>query len=476
MNAGMYNLLSLGLIVGIVWGIRLMSSPRTAVRGNLLGAGCVLGGILLTLATHDLFRDGLVWGALAAGAAGGGWLGLRVTMIRMPQLVALLNGLGGAASAAAALVVLAAKPETLNLATRFTGALAVTVGSLTLSGSLVAAGKLDRRIRQTPIHLHRHSAISVALLSLCVLLILWLALTETRSAIPAAAAACGVALAFGIVFAIRIGGADMPISISLLNSLSGVGGALAGFAVRDPLLVAAGAVVGASGLILTELMCRAANRTLAEVITGRTTIQAGTVDVPQEPAAPPGTAPGARLARKAEPYEAACNVLRKARTVLIVPGYGMAAAGAQHEVKRLADALERRGTDVRFAVHPLAGRMPGHMHVLLAEVDVPYDKLHDLNQINDEFRHTDAVVVVGANDVVNPAANTAPNTPIYGMPILRVAEAESVIICNQDTAPGYSGVPNPLYQMDHVILCLGDAVQTVSELAARFIDVADRQA
>jgi len=406
------------------------------------------------------------------GAAGGYYLGVRVTMIRMPQLVALLNGFGGAASAAAALVVLAARPETLSMAIRFTAALAVAVGSLTLSGSLVAAGKLDRRISQLPIHLRRHSAISVSLLLLCAVLVLLSALLETRAATPLTAIASGVALVFGVVFAIRIGGADMPISISLLNSLSGVAGALTGFAVQDPLLVAAGAIVGASGLILTEIMCRAANRTLLQVITGRTTTPTSVASVSAVAPACAETDSAPVDTQTSDPYDDACDVLRDADTVLIVPGYGMAIAGAQHEVKRLSDALERRGKEIRFAVHPLAGRMPGHMHVLLAEVEVPYEKLRDLNQINDEFRQTDAVVIVGANDVVNPAANTAPNTPIYGMPILRVVEAKRVIICNQDTAPGYSGVPNPLYQMDHVILCLGDAVRTVGELVARLGDAA----
>ena len=267
------------------------------------------------------------------------------------------------------------------------------------------------------------------------------------------------AFGFGVLFTIRIGGADMPITISLLNSLSGLAASIAGFALRNPLLVVAGAIVGAAGLVLTQHMCRAMNRSLLNVLTGRTT--AG----PQAPVE--AGAQGAPAARtdEARPAPSVAVTLAQAHTVVIVPGYGMALSQAQRQVKDLSDELEARGKEVRFAIHPVAGRMPGHMNVLLAEVDVPYNKLCEMDAINPEFEQTDLVVVVGANDVINPAAATAVGTPIYGMPILHVTDAKRIIICNKDTQPGYAGVDNPLYTHDNVTLLLGDAKETVARLA-----------
>jgi NAD(P) transhydrogenase subunit beta len=252
----------------------------------------------------------------------------------------------------------------------------------------------------------------------------------------------------------------MPITISLLNSLSGLAASVCGFAVGDVLLIAVGAVVGASGLILTRIMCRAMNRSLADILTGMTSVAQDTRSEIITPSAEKGKA----FASEEETFAAIANILAEARSVIVVPGYGMALAQAQNRVKELYDLLEQKGVSVKFAIHPVAGRMPGHMNVLLAEVDVPYEKLFELDDINPEFSSTDAVLVVGACDVVNPMAITAEGTPIYGMPILHVHEAKHVIVCNLDEKPGYSGVQNPLYEKEHVILAFGNAEETIGHI------------
>jgi NAD(P) transhydrogenase subunit beta len=269
-----------------------------------------------------------------------------------------------------------------------------------------------------------------------------------------------ISLLLGVVFIMRIGGADMPVTISLLNSLSGVAGAIAGFAIYNPILVAVGAIVGAAGLILTRVMCRAMNRSLMEIITGKTTmVNTKQIDPETILLEKKDEQKNTKLQKKNN--EA---IIKEAKKLIIVPGYGMALAQAQHLVKELAKKLEEQGKEVKFAIHPVAGRMPGHMNVLLAEADVDYEQLYELEAINPQFIETDLVIVVGANDVVNPAAITAVGTPIYGMPILRVDEAKYIFICNKDTQPGYSGVDNLLYQKENVSLLLGDAAQTIKQI------------
>ena len=253
----------------------------------------------------------------------------------------------------------------------------------------------------------------------------------------------------------------MPITISLLNSLSGVAGGIAGIAVGDPLLVAIGGVVGASGLLLTQIMCRAMNRSLVSILIGSTAkkpVAAKIESVKEEKTDEV----------KEEPKVSVSEILSQAKKVMIVPGYGMALAQAQSTVKALADKLESKGAEVKFAIHPVAGRMPGHMNVLLCEVDVPYDKLYEMDAINGEFAESDVTIIIGANDVVNPAANTAEGTPIYGMPVLDAAASKNVIVCNFDTNPGYAGVPNPLYEKENTIMMLGDAKETVSQIIQSF--------
>ena len=456
-------LLSLLVMVGIA----LMSKVRYASLGNSLSALAILAGIVFTLLTKEnngtpIITAWSLYPSLAIGALIGGLFATRVKMIQMPQLVALLNGLGGGASALVGILSVAGIGERLAATafSNFTGYLAIGIGLITLVGSLVAAGKLHRLLPQKPQVWAFHSM--ATLLSLVVMAILILIGTFSQyEGMPVFWLIAGVAIfssLFGLYFSIRVGGADMPITISLLNSLSGVAGAIAGMAIGDVLLVAVGGIVGASGLLLTQIMCRAMNRSLLSILLG-TKKKVAAPAPPSVATASPAAAP--KIEVKKTPGE----VLSAAKRVIIVPGYGMALAQAQHEVKQLADALRKGGAEVRFAIHPVAGRMPGHMNVLLAEADVPYDDLFEMEAINDDFAKVDAAIVIGANDVLNPAARNAEGTPIYGMPVLNVDQAPYVVICNYDLKPGYAGVENPLYTREEgVALLTGDAKETVSAL------------
>ena len=456
-------LLSLLVMVGIA----LMSKVRYASLGNSLSALAILAGIVFTLLTKEnngtpIITAWTLYPSLAIGALIGGLFATRVKMIQMPQLVALLNGLGGGASALVGILSVAGIGERLAATafSNFTGYLAIGIGLITLVGSLVAAGKLHRLLPQKPQVWAFHSMATV--LSLVVMAILILIGTFSQyEGMPVFWLIAGVAIfssLFGLYFSIRVGGADMPITISLLSSLSGVAGAIAGMAIGDVLLVAVGGIVGASGLLLTQIMCRAMNRSLLSILLG--TKKKVAAPAPSSVAtASPAAAP------KVEVKKTPGVVLSTAKRVIIVPGYGMALAQAQHEVKQLADALRKGGAEVRFAIHPVAGRMPGHMNVLLAEANVPYDDLFEMEAINDDFAKVDAAIVIGANDVLNPAARNAEGTPIYGMPVLNVDQAPYVVICNYDLKPGYAGVENPLYTREEgVALLTGDAKETVSAL------------
>ena len=456
-------LLSLLVMVGIA----LMSKVRYASLGNSLSALSILAGIVFTLLTKEnngtpIITAWTLYPSLAIGALIGGLFATRVKMIQMPQLVALLNGLGGGASALVGILSVAGIGERLAATafSNFTGYLAIGIGLITLVGSLVAAGKLHRLLPQKPQVWAFHSMATV--LSLVVMAILILIGTFSQyEGMPVFWLIAGVAIfssLFGLYFSIRVGGADMPITISLLNSLSGVAGAIAGMAIGDVLLVAVGGIVGASGLLLTQIMCRAMNRSLLSILLG-------TKKKVAAPAPSSVTTASPAAAPKIEVKKTPGEVLSTAKRVIIVPGYGMALAQAQHEVKQLADALRKGGAEVRFAIHPVAGRMPGHMNVLLAEANVPYDDLFEMEAINDDFAKVDAAIVIGANDVLNPAARNAEGTPIYGMPVLNVDQAPYVVICNYDLKPGYAGVENPLYTREEgVALLTGDAKETVSAL------------
>ncbi len=452
------TILYLIVAAAILGGIRLLSSPRYARWGNVVAAVAVLAAIILVMVQHQLLTVGSVLIALAIGSAVGAALAIQVKMIQMPQLVALLNGCGGAASALIALAE-ASGPSatgTVQVATFGVTGLAVAVGSFTLSGSLVAAGKLHGVLNEQAVMLPRHSWLTVAIIGILVLY--W--------AVGAAFQAGGLwlyslmllpfALALGVVVTIRIGGADMPVVITFLNAASGLAASFCGFVTQNALLVAGGAMVGASGILLSHKMCRAMNRSLLTVFLGF--VKSSSDD-----------ASGGEVQRgtgldKADASELSIERLKNAKEVIIVPGYGMAVSQAQFKVWELAQALESRGARVRFAIHPVAGRMPGHMNVLLAEAGVPYEKLMEMDAINEDFSTTDVGLVIGACDVVNPAANTASGTPISGMPVLKVYEARQVVICKRTRKPGYSGVENPLFYDDEVLFLPGDATEMLERL------------
>lgn len=437
----------------MLYGIKLMSSPKTAPLGNALGAGAMLAAVIVTLVAEGIVSTPVIWAGLAAGTALGYVVASKVLMIQMPQMVALLNGLGGGASALVGLII-AFQGETSGSFAAFTTSLTILVGGLTFSGSAVAAGKLHGVIKQRPVELPYHSTI-VTITALLAGVTLLLA-----GSIWAAVLQLVIALVIGVLLTVRVGGADMPITISLLNSFSGFAGAVAGFPLQNPLLVAVGGIVGASGFILTEIMCRAMNRSLISILTGRTTVKTS----------PRSVGPVAVEPQAKDTEEQVTSVhtwqehLTKAKRVVIIPGYGMALAQAQLQVKELVDLLEEAGREVLIGIHPVAGRMPGHMNVLLAEVDVPYDHLYELEEINRALPETDLAIVIGANDVVNPAAMAEPDTPIYGMPIIRADRAKHVLVMNYDTKPGYAGVPNSLYDQSNVTLLLGDAQESLKKV------------
>ena len=445
-----YYLLSGVCVALVLLGINLMSKVKLSVTGNALSAIAMVSAMAVTVFRYGIFSPVTLYVALIIGAVIGIIGAIKVKMIAMPQTIALLNGLGGAASALVAVVT--AITGAASAFEAATAGLALAVGAVTLTGSLIAAAKLARLMDARPKKLPGHNAIlaALAVASLAGIVLQtaaggsWAVLTGIST------------LVLGVVFVIRVGGADMPITISLLNSLSGVAGGIAGMAISDPMLVIIGGIVGASGLLLTQDMCKAMNRKLVTILSGNTTVAA--------PAAPVEAAPEPVPAAAKLTLEDVAAKLQNAKKVIIVPGYGMALSQAQEDVGALAAALEKRGAEVKFAIHPVAGRMPGHMSVLLCEADIDYDKLFMMEDINEEFASCDVAIVIGANDVTNPAANTAEGTPIYGMPVLSVEDAPAVVFCNFDTKPGYAGVPNPLYEADNVLMLLGDAKGSVRQL------------
>jgi NAD(P) transhydrogenase subunit beta len=456
----------LSIIALLVIGIAQFRTPRGARRGNGTAAVALLLAMGLVLYRNAVTEPVLLAAGLAVGAVVGAAVAARVTMIQIPAMVAFQHGAGGVAACAIAYVELTRGAAPVSLVAEASGFLGLAIGAATFSGSMLASGKLAGRLKQTPTVLPRHNVVLLALLAAIGALgaFAWMS-----SGPVLALALSGVLIAsalLGVVFAVRIGGADMPVLISFLNATAGLAAAFCGLVIQNRLLIACGATVAASGSILTAVMCRAMNRPFVKVLAG------GKHDVPaenREAATDAGGLAGEARARPershAELMDEAKSVLRAARRVVIIPGYGMALAGAQHHVASLAERLEALGKDVDFAVHPVAGRMPGHMHVLLAEASVDYGKLKDLVEVNGSFAATDAALVVGACDVVNPAAIRVADTPISGMPILKAHEAKNVIVCNLDRRPGYSGVENPLYDEPATLMLLGDASITVAELA-----------
>ena len=402
----LYVVIQAVVAAAILWGIRWMNSPETAVRGNRLASSAMLAAIVLVLWHNGLFSASampLLLISMAAGALAGALLAIRVTMLQIPQMVALFNGLGGGASMLTAFIVISGNAELPFLMDRVTGGLALGIGGMTLSGSLVAAAKLHRVLPQQPIRLPG----SRGLVPVLAVIFLLIVLTGLGFALAGntgwALMAMALALVFGALVALPVGGADMPITISLLNSLSGLAASICGFVVDELLLVAVGAIVGAAGLILTRVMCAAMNRSLWQVLAGSTV-------APPEPAEAPAAEETGETAPAGEEKPSAADpvaLVLDAKNFIIIPGYGMALGEAEGQVRDLFELLEDQGKEVKFAIHPVAGRMPGHMTVLLAEVDIPYDKMLQLQDINPEFPETDVALIVGACDVVNTAAMSA---------------------------------------------------------------------
>jgi NAD(P) transhydrogenase subunit beta len=437
----MTELLYLSAAVLFILGLKQLSSPRTARRGNMLASVGMLIAIVVTLAN----MEDIGWGPILAGMLVGGGFGavlaLRIKMTSMPELVAAFNGFGGIASV---LVALAEIERTNSLFDNETGVvvvLSLAIGSITFSGSFVAFGKLNGSLPGKPILLPGGQVVNALLAAAVVGFGFWAVSAGEAVAFWIVVA---IALVLGVLAVIPIGGADMPVVISLLNSFSGVAAAMAGFVISNSALIIGGALVGAAGLILTLQMGEAMNRTIANVLfSGFGAVTGGPVTTSDKPV------------KSATPDDVAI-ALAYAQNVIVVPGYGLAVAQAQHAVRDLATLLEERDVNVDYSIHPVAGRMPGHMNVLLAEADVPYDQLLDLDQSNPRFPQTDVVLVIGANDVVNPSARDDETSPIYGMPILEVDNAQTVVVIKRSLSPGFAGIDNPLFYLDGTMMLFGD--------------------
>ena len=470
-----YTIVFLAWLAGaaaFVLGLHLMNSPATARNGNRLSATGMAVAVLTTL-VYLLTRDTDRLGALGLGiivvgfAIGGGagfYMARTVKMTAMPQLVSLFNAVGGGAAALVAIddyVRIVGTPEASFSATVFV-VLGAVIGSITFSGSLIAGGKLQGLIDGKPI-IFPGTRILTAILAVVVVvgfvaLLLGAAGTISLSSLVSILLLAGIvvcALIFGITMVLPIGGADMPVVISLLNSFTGTAAAMAGFVINNPVLIIAGALVGASGGILTKLMADAMNRSIANIMVGGFGGGEGTQTAT-------GAGAGGSV-REISPDDAAIQ-LAYAQKVIIVPGYGLAVAQAQHAVRELAELLESRGVEVSYAIHPVAGRMPGHMNVLLAEANVPYPQLKEMEEINPEFSRTDVALVVGANDVTNPAARSNPSSPIYGMPILDVDQARSIIVIKRSMGRGYAGIDNELYTDPKTGMLFADAKDGLTQL------------
>jgi H+-translocating NAD(P) transhydrogenase subunit beta len=430
-------------IVLFILALRWLSSPATARHGVLAGEFGAALAVIATLCHYEIIDYQWIIVALVVGAILGVPLGL-VPMTAVPQRTALSHAFG---ALAAAMIGTAEYYVRIPHVTKFEMveiALEVIIGSLTFTGSLIAAGKLQEVLPQRPITYRGQNFVSLSALGAAILIAIWLMFhPESARLFPVMVA---ISLLFGVMLVTPIGGADMPTVISLLNSYAGLSAALLGFVLNNKVLVVAGALDGSSGFILSVIMCKAMNRSFTNVMFGAF----GQVQ------ASAAAAKEARTVRSATAEEAAA-ILGAANTVVIAPGYGMAVAQAQHKVRELFDVLTKRGVDVKFAIHPVAGRMPGHMNVLLAEADIPYDRLMDMDTINPEFPQTDVALVIGANDVTNPAAHNDPSSPIYGMPILEVDKARTVMVIKRSMSPGFAGIDNDLYYLDKTLMLFGDA-------------------
>jgi NAD(P) transhydrogenase subunit beta len=444
--------------VCFILGLKRLGSPATAPAGNRLSACGMVLAILITLVRGDI----LTWTEIAIGMVFGStvglWMARSVKMTSMPQMVALLNGFGGAAS----LLVGGAEFLKAELAgqviprdTGVTIQLSILIGAVTVSGSLIAWAKLQEVMSGRAITFPLQKVVNAILFLAIVGLGIYQVTTPDAHLAPFYAAV-GLSLLLGVLLVIPIGGADMPVVVSLLNSYSGIAAAMTGFVIGNDVLIIAGALVGSSGIILSNIMCKAMNRSLTNVLFGAFGAQ-GAIGA--------GKSAEGLTVRSVSPEDAAVQ-LAYARNVIVVPGYGLAVAQAQHVVRELAELIEKNGGTVKYAIHPVAGRMPGHMNVLLAEANVSYDRLYDMDQINEQFPEADVALVIGANDVVNPAARTDTGSPIYGMPILDADKAKAIIVMKRGMNPGFAGIENELFYHPRTAMLFGDAKGSLTRLVA----------
>lgn len=436
-----------------IYGLKLLGHPGTARRGNQLSAIGMLVAVVFTLIDQNILSYGWIIFGILVGSAIGTYAARTIEMTSMPEMVALFNGFGGIASLMVGWAALS-EPE-LNSFILITIFLSILIGGVTFTGSLVAWGKLSEKIAGQPIQFSGQRIVNSALLAAIVLCgIMFVNYPDTSFWLYLAIL---LSIALGILAVIPIGGADMPVVISLLNSYSGLAACAAGFAINNNILIVAGSLVGASGIILTNIMCKAMNRSLANVLFS---------------GFGSGKSEAMVIEGEVKPLSAgdAYYVLEAATSVAVIPGYGMAVAQAQHAVKELQELLEENGCEVVYGIHPVAGRMPGHMNVLLAEADVPYDLLLEMDEINPRMETVDVAIVIGANDVVNPAAREMEGSPIYGMPIINVDHARTVFVLKRSMASGFAGIDNPLFFKENTRMIFGDAKETINHLIREFGD------
>ena len=457
MNTTLNVLVQLSYVLAsalFIFGLKMMSHPRTAVRGNLLGSLGMFVAIVATLIGVVRFEYILL--GVLVGSVAGAWMALKVPMTAMPQMVGLLNGFGGGASVLVAGAELlrgeagGINPYVILIATAASG----IIGAVTFWGSLVAYGKLQElKMFKKPVSLRGQQTINVLLLIVSLALSAWLVVAEPGLAPWIYLAIVVITSVLGVFLVNPIGGADMPVVIALLNSYSGLAACATGFVINNSVLIIAGSLVGASGIILSNIMCKAMNRSLTNVLFG--VMEAGSLA---------GSADEFYAAVRSTTADDIAMLLDGAQRVVFVPGYGMAVAQAQHAVRDLGKIIEGRGGHVEYAIHPVAGRMPGHMNVLLAEADVDYEQLKEMDQINPTMETVDVAIVIGANDVVNPLAKTDPNSPIAGMPIIDVDKARTVVVIKRSLSPGFAGIPNPLFGAPNTLMYFADGQKAILDI------------
>lgn len=446
-------MIQLGYVIAaglFIFGLKMLGSPDTARKGNGISAIGMLAAIVAALLDQGIVQYQFILGGMIVGGAVGAIAARTVAMTSMPEMVALFNGVGGAASGLVGLSALSLEGSSF---TYITIILSILIGGVTFTGSLVAYGKLSETIGSGAVTFGGQKFVNglivIGILASAAMFVM--DPTDTNMLYTVV----GLSLLFGIMVVIPIGGADMPVVISLLNSYSGLAACAAGFAVDNNVLIVAGSLVGASGIILTQIMCKAMNRSLSNVLfSGFASVSTTVTEVEGE--------------IKPISVEDAYYVLEAATNVAIIPGYGMAVAQAQHVVKELMELLEANGCEVNYGIHPVAGRMPGHMNVLLAEADVPYDQLLEMDDINPRMEAVDVAIVIGANDVVNPAAREVESSPIYGMPVINVADARTVFVLKRSMASGFAGIENPLFYKDNARMLFGDAKESIGGLVREF--------